>query len=114
MADILNIGGEPIFDDRVVKIETHTYNPYATNVWTQRRDKNTHTTARFIHVTMRKFSVRRGKIDGKERERRVTDNAWKLIALHSCLTKFDMNSMALRLIVTETLELSVLSRIVYR
>jgi len=25
----LNIGGEPIFDDRVVKIETHTYNPYA-------------------------------------------------------------------------------------
>ena len=29
MADILNIGGEPIFDDRIVKIETHTYNPYA-------------------------------------------------------------------------------------
>ena len=28
--DILNIGGEPIFDDRIVKIETHTYNPYAT------------------------------------------------------------------------------------
>ncbi|KYN13283.1 hypothetical protein ALC57_14532 [Trachymyrmex cornetzi] len=27
--DILNIGGEPIFDDRIVKIETHTYNPYA-------------------------------------------------------------------------------------
>jgi len=29
MANILNIGSEPIFDDRVVKIETHTYNPYA-------------------------------------------------------------------------------------
>jgi hypothetical protein len=29
MANILNIGGEPIFDDSVVKIETHTYNPYA-------------------------------------------------------------------------------------
>lgn len=28
MLDILNIGGEPIFDDRIVKIETHTYNPY--------------------------------------------------------------------------------------
>ncbi|KYN12352.1 hypothetical protein ALC57_15465 [Trachymyrmex cornetzi] len=27
--DILNIGGEPIFDDRIVKIETHTYNLYA-------------------------------------------------------------------------------------
>lgn len=29
MADILNVGGKPIFDDRIVKIETHTYNPYA-------------------------------------------------------------------------------------
>ncbi|KYN28037.1 hypothetical protein ALC57_02555 [Trachymyrmex cornetzi] len=29
MVDILNITGEPIFDDRIVKIETHTYNPYA-------------------------------------------------------------------------------------
>ncbi|KYN45300.1 hypothetical protein ALC56_00245 [Trachymyrmex septentrionalis] len=27
--DILSIGGEPIFDDRIAKIETHTYNPYA-------------------------------------------------------------------------------------
>ena len=27
--DILHIGSEPIFDDRIVKIETHTYNPYA-------------------------------------------------------------------------------------
>ncbi|XP_014486019.1 PREDICTED: uncharacterized protein LOC106750293 [Dinoponera quadriceps] len=29
MMDILYIGDEPIFDDRIVKIETHTYNPYA-------------------------------------------------------------------------------------
>ncbi|XP_024872494.1 uncharacterized protein LOC112455039 [Temnothorax curvispinosus] len=29
MTEILNIGGEPVFDDRIVKIETHTYNPYA-------------------------------------------------------------------------------------
>ncbi|KYN15785.1 hypothetical protein ALC57_11991 [Trachymyrmex cornetzi] len=29
MIDILNITGEPIFDDRIVKIETHTYNPFA-------------------------------------------------------------------------------------
>ncbi|XP_029668605.1 uncharacterized protein LOC115238702 [Formica exsecta] len=29
MSDILSIGGEPVFDDRIVKIETHTYNPYA-------------------------------------------------------------------------------------
>ena len=29
MADILNIGDEPIFDNSIVKIETHTYNPFA-------------------------------------------------------------------------------------
>ncbi|XP_050452190.1 uncharacterized protein LOC126851900 [Cataglyphis hispanica] len=29
MSDILSITGEPIFNDRIVKIETHTYNPYA-------------------------------------------------------------------------------------
>ncbi|XP_072744040.1 uncharacterized protein [Anoplolepis gracilipes] len=28
MIDILNIGSESIFDDCIVKIETHTYNPY--------------------------------------------------------------------------------------
>ncbi|XP_071652197.1 uncharacterized protein [Temnothorax longispinosus] len=28
MADILSIGGEPMFDERIVGIETHTYNPY--------------------------------------------------------------------------------------
>jgi len=33
MADILNIGGEPIFDDRIVKFEFHMYNPYV-NIWT--------------------------------------------------------------------------------
>jgi len=29
MTDILNIKNEPIFDDRIVKIETHTYSPFA-------------------------------------------------------------------------------------
>jgi len=29
MTDILNIEAEPIFDNRIVKIETHTYNPFA-------------------------------------------------------------------------------------
>ncbi|XP_036143345.1 uncharacterized protein LOC118645746 [Monomorium pharaonis] len=29
MTDILNIENEPIFDDRIIKIETHTYNPFA-------------------------------------------------------------------------------------
>lgn len=29
MTEILNIEEEPVFDDRIVKIETHTYNPFA-------------------------------------------------------------------------------------
>ncbi|XP_025270790.1 uncharacterized protein LOC112639839 [Camponotus floridanus] len=29
MREILSISGEPVFDDRIVKIESHTYNPYA-------------------------------------------------------------------------------------
>ena len=29
MTDILDVEEEPIFDDRIVKIETHAYNPYA-------------------------------------------------------------------------------------
>lgn len=29
MADILNIWDEPFFDDRIVKFETHAYNPFA-------------------------------------------------------------------------------------
>ncbi|XP_018393221.1 PREDICTED: uncharacterized protein LOC108772226 [Cyphomyrmex costatus] len=28
MTDILNVKDEPVFDDRIVKIEIHTYNPY--------------------------------------------------------------------------------------
>jgi len=34
MVDILSVIGEPIFNNRIVKIETHTYNPYANYVWT--------------------------------------------------------------------------------
>ncbi|XP_011859132.1 PREDICTED: uncharacterized protein LOC105556648 [Vollenhovia emeryi] len=33
MTDILNIGKEPIFDDHIVKIETHTYNPFANTIF---------------------------------------------------------------------------------
>lgn len=29
MIDILSIGGDPIFDNRIIKSEYHTYNPYA-------------------------------------------------------------------------------------
>jgi len=38
MNNILNIEGEPIFDDRIVKIETYnpTYNPYGNTMFEHR------------------------------------------------------------------------------
>ena len=45
IVDILNIGGEPLFNDRIVKF--HTYNTTFGH-----RDKDTHITIRFIYVTV--------------------------------------------------------------
>jgi len=36
MTDILNIGNDPIFDDRIVKLEVHTYNPFANTTFGHR------------------------------------------------------------------------------
>ena len=33
MIDILNITDEPIFDDCIVKIEPHMYNPFANTIF---------------------------------------------------------------------------------
>ena len=62
MTDILNIKDEPIFDDRIVKIETHTYNSFANTTFEyseiripiQQQDVNT---------AVRKLSVCQGKSD---------------------------------------------------
>jgi len=68
MADILNIGGEPIFDDRIVKIETHTYNPYANTTFEhsneiripiQQQDLYTLPCESFLYVEGR-LTVKRG------------------------------------------------------
>ncbi|XP_020298508.1 uncharacterized protein LOC109862781 [Pseudomyrmex gracilis] len=59
MCDILNVGGEPIFDDRIVKIETHTYNPYVNTTFEhsdeiripiQQQDLYTLPCQRFLYV----------------------------------------------------------------
>jgi len=68
MADILNIGGEPIFDDRIVKIETHTFNPYANTTFghsdeikipIQQQDLYTLPCKSFLYVEGR-LTVKRG------------------------------------------------------
>jgi len=74
MIDILNIKDEPIFDDRIVKIDTH--NPWHVqpvrqhNVQIQQRNKNTHTATG--HTAVRKLSVRRGKT---KEEQKVVQSA---------------------------------------
>ncbi|KYN41669.1 hypothetical protein ALC56_03930 [Trachymyrmex septentrionalis] len=40
MINILNIIGEPIFDDRIVKIDTHTYNPFTNTTFEYSDDIN--------------------------------------------------------------------------
>ncbi|XP_050449700.1 uncharacterized protein LOC126850602 [Cataglyphis hispanica] len=48
MTDILNIEGEPVFDDRIIKIETHIY--VNTTFIAQRRDTNTHITGMYCRM----------------------------------------------------------------
>jgi len=69
MADILNIGGEPIFENRIVKIESHTYNPYANTTYVghsdeirisiQQQDLYTLSCKSFLYVEG-KLTVKRG------------------------------------------------------
>ncbi|XP_043262524.1 uncharacterized protein LOC122403218 [Colletes gigas] len=67
MANILNIGGKPIFDDSIVKMETHTYNPYANTTFghsdeiripIQQQDLCTLPSESFLYVEGR-FTVRK-------------------------------------------------------
>lgn len=74
MADILNIIGEPIFDNRIVKIEIYTYNPYA-NTTFGHSDEIRIAMPGFVHVAVRQFSRR--KIDSEEEKRSDVDDAWK-------------------------------------
>ena len=66
MTDILNVKDNSIFDDRKVKFDIHTYNPFA-NSTVQRQDKNIHTATGFIHVAVRKLSIYWGKTDEEQR-----------------------------------------------
>lgn len=53
MADILSIGGEPVFDDRIVKFEFHTYNPYINTTFGHSDEiRNTHITTGFVYATV--------------------------------------------------------------
>ncbi|KYN39297.1 hypothetical protein ALC56_06321 [Trachymyrmex septentrionalis] len=72
--DILNIEGEPIFDDRIVKIKTYTYNPYAKTTFgysdeirirIQHQDLYTLSSKSFLYVEG-KFSTK--KRDGNTSE----------------------------------------------
>ena len=91
--DILHIGSEPIFDDRIVKIETHTYNPYANTTFgysdeiripIQHQDLYTLPCESFLYVEG-KFSTKKW-----EMEKHPNNNLqnYRIIASHSCSMRF--------------------------
>ncbi|KYQ56421.1 hypothetical protein ALC60_04651 [Trachymyrmex zeteki] len=80
--DILNIGGKPIFNDRIVKIETHTYNSYANTTFghsdeiripIQYQDLYTLPFESYLYVEG-KFSVKKKKEDGSDSQSRLSNN----------------------------------------
>ncbi|XP_024867147.1 uncharacterized protein LOC112451628 [Temnothorax curvispinosus] len=73
MADILSIGGESIFDERIVGIKTHTYNPYVNTTFghndeiripIQQQDLYTLPCDSFLYVEGRLYR-RRGDVGGE-------------------------------------------------
>ena len=103
MVDVLNIIGEPIFNDRIVKIKTHTYNPYAKLCLDLAiRYKYSYSSRIYCRATV--FST--SKEDWQWRRKTIKyQRCLEIIAQRSHLMKFNMNSMMWRLIATETLEL---------
>ncbi|XP_036147081.1 uncharacterized protein LOC118647050 [Monomorium pharaonis] len=57
MTDILNIEDEPIFDDRIVKIETHTYNMFANTTFEYNDEIRIPIQQQDLYVTARKFFI---------------------------------------------------------
>ncbi|KAL6268121.1 hypothetical protein P5V15_001211 [Pogonomyrmex californicus] len=75
-SDILSIGGAPIFDDRIVRIETHTYNPYANTTFgysdeiripIQQQDLYTLPCESFLYIEG-KFAIRESAKEGTTKE----------------------------------------------
>ena len=81
--DILNIEGEPIFNDRIVKIETHTYNPYANTTFgysdeiripIQHQDLYTLPSKSFLYVEEKFSTKKRDKNTSEEHPPRLSNN----------------------------------------
>jgi len=101
MIDILNIEDEPIFDDCIVKIEIHTYIPFANTTFghsdeirilIQQQDLYTLPHENFLYIEGKLINQLRGLMWH-----------WEIIALRSYSMTFDINSTVWRLIAIETL-----------
>ncbi|KMQ90889.1 hypothetical protein RF55_9303 [Lasius niger] len=104
MIDILNFGGKPIFDDYIVKIETHTNNSYANTMFGYSDEIRILKQYLDLYMLLYEcFLYIKGKLTMyKKKNEEVND--WETITLRSCLMNFDMNSTVWRLIATEMLE----------
>ncbi|KAL6423119.1 hypothetical protein ACFW04_010545 [Cataglyphis niger] len=111
MTDILNTGGEPVFDDRIVKIETHTYNPYANTTFersdeiripVQQQDLYTLLYESFLYYIEGKLTLNKPA----ERSNVTLGNN----ASHSCSMRFDTNSTTFKNYVTISPDRTVIIR----
>jgi hypothetical protein len=102
--DILNIADEPVFDERIVKYEMHTYNPYA-NTTLGYSDEIRYNNRICTRCRVRVFYILKENLLRILPVRvEITRAYWEIIVSLSCLMNCDTNSMELKSIATETLE----------
>jgi len=65
MTNILNIYDKPIFDDRIVKIETHTYNPFANTTFGYSNEIRIPIQQQDLYTLPYEIFIHRGKTDNK-------------------------------------------------
>ncbi|KAL6253966.1 hypothetical protein P5V15_015813 [Pogonomyrmex californicus] len=101
MTDILNIEDEPIFDDRIVKIETHAYNPFANTTFGYSDEIRIPIQQQNLYTLPYESFV---YIEGKLTKNRVVEGSDVVLGNNSvsCSMRFDTSLMVWRLIVTET------------
>jgi len=98
MTDILNIKDEPIFDDHIVKIETHTYNPFVNTTFRYSDEIRIPIHQQNLYTLPYESFL---YIEGKLTKNKVIQDASVSLGNNCVAFIFDENLMVWRLIVTE-------------
>ncbi|XP_071576384.1 uncharacterized protein [Temnothorax nylanderi] len=102
MADILSIGGEPIFDERIVRIETHTYNPYVNTTFghndeiripIQQQDLYTLPCDSFLYVEGRLYDDGATTLKGRDDQRQYAKLVNNCVAFMFDEIRYELNGV---------------------